>query len=188
MASGSDDQTQVVVDSGVLTRLEHLTHSPKDSIKREVFWMVSNILSGTCQQIQSVIDCGLIPLAVKYLSEGSPPIQKDCCWCLSNLLTSESTDQVRYGATLENLCALCSFLVKSLEDEKVVVRVLQALVSVSKADMEELVIKALDGIGGFERFGHFKAHSNDDIKIWYQVLCYYICEPAEDSQNDFISD
>ena len=54
----------------------------------------------------------------------------------------------RYGATVENLCALCSFLVKSLEDEKVVVRVLQALVSVSKADMEELVIKALDGIGG----------------------------------------
>ena len=45
-------QLKVVVDSGVLTRLEHLTHSPKDSIKREVFWMLSNILSGTCQQIQ----------------------------------------------------------------------------------------------------------------------------------------
>ena len=43
------------MDSGVLAHLEPIAHSPKDPIKKEVFWMISNISAGTHQQIQVIL-------------------------------------------------------------------------------------------------------------------------------------
>jgi hypothetical protein len=174
MTSGTDNQTQVVVDSGVLARLDPFAHSPKDYIKREVFRIISNILCGTYQQIQSIIDCGLIPVVVQYLSEGSYAVQKECCWCLCNVLAIGNLDQQRFAATVENLGVLCAFLLMN-EDEQIIQCILEALECVLKAGMGQMVKGAIEGVGGFEKFEHLKVHSNEHIKDLYQSVCS-LCE------------
>jgi len=52
IVTGSDQQTQVMINNSVLPALRELLHSPKDSIRKEVCWTVSNITAGTQQQIQ----------------------------------------------------------------------------------------------------------------------------------------
>jgi hypothetical protein len=173
MTSGTDNQTQVVVDSGVLARLDPFAHSPKDYIKREVFRIISNILCGTYQQIQSIIDCGLIPVVVQYLSEGSYAVKKECCLCLCNLLTSGNLHQQRFATTVENLGVLCAFLVN--RDEYMIKYILVALECVLKAGMGQMVKGAIEGVGGFEKFEHLKVHSNEHIKDLYQSVCS-LCE------------
>lgn len=65
--SGSDLQTQMAIDAGVLNALPKLMHHPKPSIQKEAAWAVSNIAAGPHQQIQQLITCGLLPHLVDLL-------------------------------------------------------------------------------------------------------------------------
>ena len=52
IVTGTDAQTQVMINNSVLSALGQLLQSPKDSIRKEVCWTISNITAGTAQQIQ----------------------------------------------------------------------------------------------------------------------------------------
>lgn len=52
IATGDDEQTAVVVQLGVIEHLQKLIEHPKESIKVEVCWFLSNITAGTRSQIQ----------------------------------------------------------------------------------------------------------------------------------------
>lgn len=65
--SGSDPQTQMVIDAGVLSALPKLMRHPKPSIQKDAAWAVSNIAAGPPQQIQQLITCGLLPPLVNLL-------------------------------------------------------------------------------------------------------------------------
>lgn len=67
VVSGSDLQTQMAIDAGVLNALPKLMHHPKPSIQKEAAWAVSNIAAGPRQQIQQLITCGLLPHLVDLL-------------------------------------------------------------------------------------------------------------------------
>lgn len=67
IVSGSDLQTQMAIDAGVLSSLPKLMHHPKPSLQKEAAWAVSNIAAGPRQQIQQLITCGLLPHLVDIL-------------------------------------------------------------------------------------------------------------------------
>lgn len=50
IASGNDQATQVVVDSGGLAPLLRLLDWPRVHVRKEVFWTLSNIAAGTVEQ------------------------------------------------------------------------------------------------------------------------------------------
>ena len=52
VASGSDQATQVLVDSGGLAVLLKLLRHPRIRIQKEVFWALSNVSAGTVPQKQ----------------------------------------------------------------------------------------------------------------------------------------
>ncbi len=52
IVTGDDQQTQLVLDAGVLPHLLSLLQSPKESIKKEACWTLSNITAGIQSQIQ----------------------------------------------------------------------------------------------------------------------------------------
>jgi len=52
IVSGDDVQTQAILDCGLLPTLSDLIKSPKDTIRKEVCWSLSNITAGTVSQIQ----------------------------------------------------------------------------------------------------------------------------------------
>lgn len=52
IVTGDDVQTQVVLNCSALPCLLHLLSSPRDSVRKEACWTVSNITAGNPQQIQ----------------------------------------------------------------------------------------------------------------------------------------
>ena len=52
IVTGDDVQTQVIINSSALPCLLHLLSSPKESIRKEACWAISNITAGNREQIQ----------------------------------------------------------------------------------------------------------------------------------------
>lgn len=87
-------QTQVVLASGALPALLSLLSSPKEGIRKEACWTVSNITAGSPQQIQAVIDANIIPPLINILQNADFKTKKEACWVsLLSFLFSLS----RYG-------------------------------------------------------------------------------------------
>ena len=52
IVTGDDIQTQVVINCNVLPTLLGLLSSPKEGLRKEACWTISNITAGTTAQIQ----------------------------------------------------------------------------------------------------------------------------------------
>ena len=55
IVSGSDKQTQAVVDSGFLGACVGLLQHPKKNIRKEACWSLSNIAAGSAGQLQALM-------------------------------------------------------------------------------------------------------------------------------------
>lgn len=69
IVTGTDKQTEVAIDAGVLSVLPQLLRHPKPSVQREAAWALSNISAGPALQIQQLITCGLLPPLVELLNK-----------------------------------------------------------------------------------------------------------------------
>eukprot|EP00485_Elphidium_margaritaceum_P006618 CAMPEP_0202691466 /NCGR_PEP_ID=MMETSP1385-20130828/6176_1 /ASSEMBLY_ACC=CAM_ASM_000861 /TAXON_ID=933848 /ORGANISM="Elphidium margaritaceum" /LENGTH=875 /DNA_ID=CAMNT_0049346877 /DNA_START=251 /DNA_END=2878 /DNA_ORIENTATION=+ len=98
IVSGSDHQTQQIIDRGLLTKLKRLLRHPHHSVKKEAIWTVSNITAGNPVQIQAVIDHGLIEPLVDILTDpqADHDLVKECIWAISNATTGGTHAQLRY--------------------------------------------------------------------------------------------
>lgn len=52
IVTGDDVQTQVILNCSALPCLHHLLSSPKEAVRKEACWTISNITAGNRQQIQ----------------------------------------------------------------------------------------------------------------------------------------
>lgn len=52
IVTGDDVQTQVILNCGALPCLFRLLSSPKETVRKEACWTLSNITAGNRQQIQ----------------------------------------------------------------------------------------------------------------------------------------
>lgn len=80
IVSGSDLQTQMAVDAGVLNILPQLMRHPKASVQKEAAWALSNIAAGPCKQIQQLITCGLLSPLVEQLRNVSRSLTARLGW------------------------------------------------------------------------------------------------------------
>lgn len=71
IVTGTDHQTQVAIDAGILNVLPQLLMHPKSSIQKEAAWALSNVAAGPCQHIQQLIACGTLPPLVALLKNVS---------------------------------------------------------------------------------------------------------------------
>jgi importin subunit alpha-6/7 len=53
IVTGDDAQTQMILNCSALPCLHHLLSSPKETIRKEACWTISNITAGNKQQIQA---------------------------------------------------------------------------------------------------------------------------------------
>jgi hypothetical protein len=75
-----------------------LLSSPKEAIRKEACWTISNITAGNFNQIQSVIDANLIPPLIHLLQHGEFKTKKEACWAISNATSGglAKPEQIRY--------------------------------------------------------------------------------------------
>lgn len=77
IVTGTDDQTQVVLEAGALAVFPELLTHPKNNIQKESAWTLSNITAGRQDQIQEVVNQGLVPYLVDILRKVGDLVQ---CW------------------------------------------------------------------------------------------------------------
>lgn len=69
IVTGTDEQTQAVLDAGALAMFHLLLRHQKPNIQKEAAWTLSNITAGKDTQIQEVINAGLVPYMIEVLAK-----------------------------------------------------------------------------------------------------------------------
>lgn len=67
IVTGTDHQTQLAIDAGILRVLPRLLLYPKSSIQKEAAWTLSNVAAGPQEHIQELIDCDVLPPVLALL-------------------------------------------------------------------------------------------------------------------------
>jgi len=68
IVSGSDTQTQAVLDAGLMEQMLGLLHSQKRMIRQEACWVLSNIEAGTHSQIKTLMKTKGCMLQVNHMA------------------------------------------------------------------------------------------------------------------------
>ena len=90
IASGNANQTQKLIDYGILDYLKKTLFSNYKKIRKESAWIISNIAAGTQKQIEALIDQNILHLLIKIIKIDQPEIKQECIWALCNLTSVEN--------------------------------------------------------------------------------------------------
>ena len=86
---------KAVLDAGVLPHLFMLLQSPKESIKKEACWTISNITAGLPAQIQAVITANIFPSLINILRHGDHKTRKEAAWAVTNATSGGTPQQIK---------------------------------------------------------------------------------------------
>uniref|UniRef100_A0A672NQ83 Importin subunit alpha n=1 Tax=Sinocyclocheilus grahami TaxID=75366 RepID=A0A672NQ83_SINGR len=180
LSDGPNEKIQAVIDSGVCRRLVilncsalqsllHLLSSPKESIKKEACWTISNITAGNRAQIQMVIDADLLPPLINILQVAEFRTRKEAAWAITNATSGGSAEQIRHLVELGCIKPLCDLL--TLMDSKIVQVALNGLENILR--LGELEAKRGGGINpycalieeayGLDKLEFLQGHENQEI-------------------------
>uniref|UniRef100_A0A7N8YQG9 Importin subunit alpha n=1 Tax=Mastacembelus armatus TaxID=205130 RepID=A0A7N8YQG9_9TELE len=174
IVTGTDEQTQVVLNCDVLSHFPNLLTHPKEKINKEAVWFLSNITAGNQQQVQAVIDAGLIPMIIHQLAKGDFGTQKEAAWAISNLTISGRKDQVEFLVEQNVIPPFCNLL--SVKDSQVVQVVLDGLknILIMAGDEASTIAEIIEECGGLEKIENLQQHENEDIyKLAFEIIDQY---------------
>ncbi|KAF4021023.1 hypothetical protein G4228_012524 [Cervus hanglu yarkandensis] len=185
IVTGTDEQTQVVLNCDALSHFPALLTHPKEKINKEAVWFLSNITAGNQQQVQAVIDANLVPMIIHLLDKGDFGTQKEAAWAISNLTISGRKDQVAYLIQQNVIPPFCNLL--TVKDAQVVQVVLDGLSNILKMaeDEAETIANLIEECGGLEKIEQLQNHENEDIyKLAYEIIDQFFS--SDDVFNNLI--
>jgi len=137
IATGTDAQTQRLIEYGILPVLgmhtwfklmcnhlklslilDKLLEQNKESLVREVCWLVSNIAAGNQQQLETLVQDHtsiLAKVSRLVVGSGSVKTRKEAAWCLCNALTGSSSAQLKRVVETGALTAMTTVLYQTEE-------------------------------------------------------------------------
>jgi len=185
IVTGTDEQTQAVIDTNVLQMMPSLLMHPKASIKKEGCWMLSNITAGSVEQIQAVIDHELLPLLVNVLSTGDFKSQKEAVWAVTNLTTGGTVEQMSFLVQQGALQPLCDLI--SCKDVKLLMVILDGIRNILKASEQvnqlEALTLMLEEMGGLDKIEMAQNHENMQVyKKAQSIIEDFFATEEEDSE------
>lgn len=105
-SSGTDEHTQMVLDSGILSLLPEV-YDRSDSHLQYTCFLLSNIAGGITEHAKAIIDLGILPVLLKRLSRGisnnHTDILKQFIWCLANIASHKDIFYVQYLLEIDAL-------------------------------------------------------------------------------------
>ena len=120
IAKGSDEQTQYIVDLGVLKPLRRMIESDEQTIMHEACYTVSNITGGSRKQIDAVIAANLFPSLIECVRTGTYKIACEASWAIANATSDGSTEQIIYLEKQDVIPSLWEFVRRIPEGKDVV--------------------------------------------------------------------
>jgi len=182
--TGTDDQTQTVLNNGALEHFPALLNHSKEKINKEAVWFLSNITAGNQQQVQSVIEAGLVPMVIGHLSKGEFQTQKEAAWAISNLTISGNKTQVAHLVTQGVIPPFCNLLnCKDTQVIQVVLDGLNNLLKVAGPDVEH-VAAMVEECGGLDKIESLQNHENVEIyKLAYEIIEQYFSDDVDEDAS-----
>lgn len=187
IVTGTDQQTQLVIDLGVLKVFPWLLAHEKPTIQKEASWTLSNITAGTQIQIQAVIDAGVMPRVVELLTRGDYKTQKEACWTVTNFTSGASMEQLVYLMNLGAVPGLCKML--DSKEPKIIQICLDGisnlLVTAEKMNKREEMELIIEECEGLEKIEELQKHDNE---IVYNMALHIIERffKDEDEEQDLV--
>ena len=162
----NDEQTQLLISYGVLTQFATLLHHPKNTIRKEVVWSISNITAGNKEQIQAVIDANLFPKLMEIISsQNGEESKKEAFWAFSYALDGGTCDQIQYLVELGVIMPFCDALTSF--DPSTLCMLLYGLEAIFKnaAEKDNLdeITAIIEGCEGIDNLESLLEHSNKDV-------------------------
>jgi len=185
--TGTDVQTEQVINTGALKCFLSLLRHEKTSIQKEAAWTLSNITAGTPSQIQAVIDANLVEPIMHCLIHGDFKTQKEAVWVVTNFTSGGNSEQVKLLCQANAIQGLCHML--KCNDDRTVQVILDGiqniLIHAEKLDCLESAIVIIEECEGLDRIEGLQSSANDQIyQAAYRLVDTYFGEEDEDHVNN----
>ncbi|KAJ3452037.1 importin alpha [Anaeramoeba flamelloides] len=173
IATGDYEETQLVLETGILEKLEPLLRHQKQHIKRETLWLISNFTAGKPDQIQKVIDSGIITTVVEIMNKYTQSIRKECCWVISNGIFEGTDEQIAYFAKQGCIVELIKMLEGNFNGGKIIyicLETIQRMIDITISQVEKIeadenpYISIIKNVGGVEIFERYKDFDQSNIR------------------------
>jgi len=186
IVTGSDDQTQCVIDSGALPIFHALLTHHKIGVQKEAAWTLSNITAGTQVQIQAVVQAELVPLLVHVLATSELRVQKEAAWAITNYTSGANTEQVLYLVQCQVIKPICDLL--GARDPKLIKVLLDGLCNillvaekVGQLEQARIYIEEIDGLTKIEKL---QENENEEVyKLAYHMVEKFFSDENEDEDG-----
>eukprot|EP00038_Savillea_parva_P008652 m.178312 g.178312 ORF g.178312 m.178312 type:complete len:548 (-) comp14523_c0_seq1:40-1683(-) len=96
LVTGNNEQTQMVLDAGLLRTMPKLLAHGRQVIVKDACWILSNVTAGTSAQIQEVMDAGLIPTIVHIFEHRERKVAMEALWTIANIASGGTREQVTH--------------------------------------------------------------------------------------------
>lgn len=184
--SGEDEETQAVLDAGVMNHINRLLTFPKRGIRKEACWLLSNIAAGNKYQISQLMRYPKeMQLVVEIVRDAEWDVRKEATWVVSNIATGGKEEHVHCLVELGAIEALCSVL--DVADARITIVVLDAIEKILKVgqDSSRDYIGFVDECDGLDKIESLQEHQNNDIyeKVVGIIETYFGVEAEIEDEN-----
>jgi len=172
---GNDDQTQRVLDSGILPYLALFMKSSKSQMKKEICWIWSNILASNEKHITLAFSIPHFYENLKaLLIEPSFVIAKEALICVTNATSSAATEVIQYMVDRETI-ELLTRLLTTYQDEEYISYCISALDNIldvghqmaeNGAPCNPYLLR-LEACGGVKVVENLQQHSS--VKVYEEI-------------------
>jgi len=173
IVTGDDEQTQTVIDCGVLPCLHQLLSNDCQRIRKDTCFALSNITAGRKEQIQAVIDHNIFPPLLEI--EGDLEIRKDCAWAICNAISGGDDLQIKF--LVDNGCLPPLFRLLKYDNSgslkhgvRLVTVAIEGIENILKCGQRNLndqgrnpFVAAVEMCGGVDKIEDLQRHENHKI-------------------------
>jgi len=186
--TGSDEQTQCILDLYVVPPLLTLLSHSSKNIRKEACWTISNVMAGSSDQIQLIIIHHGIPKLMEILRTDELVVQDEAVRAIYNATSGGSPDQIIYLVQQGAIAALCNLL--TAEDSKIITVVLKGLENILKSVKQhhsaayEHIVYLFSECSGLEKIECLQDHTSTSIyKHALKILRTYFAGCIEAVNN-----
>ena len=112
ICTGTDAQTQIVIDAHLLPVLRHLLAHDEPDVQKEAAWTLSNICAGTHAQIQALVQSELVVQLVQVLKRQvlKPSVLLEVTWAIFNYTCHADATQMAHLIECDVIKPICKLL------------------------------------------------------------------------------